>query len=147
MFNILAQKTIINNHNQTGGNQPTAFSNAYSSGSERWIGLKLGCKVQFVHCLEVCKKNYQFGSSNVPGGPFQCKGPLKFSTFYGLTQMKMIIGYIFAFYATKMGSRDSGETKVDPHQVQDPPWSFNGPCHGPTIHPTLPMIIFIWVMP
>ena len=37
------------------------------------------------------------------------------------------IGYIFAFYATKMGSRDSGETKVDPHRVQDPPWSFNGP--------------------
>ena len=24
------------------------------------------------------------------------------------------IGYIFAFYATKMGSRDSGDTKVDP---------------------------------
>ena len=37
------------------------------------------------------------------------------------------IGYIFALYATKMGSRDSGETKVDPHWVQDPPWSFNGP--------------------
>ena len=44
--------------------------------------------------------------------------------------MKIIIGYIFAFYATKMGSRDSGETKVDPHWVQDPPWSFNGPYHG-----------------
>ena len=27
--------------------------------------------------------------------------------------MKIIIGYIFAFYATKMGSKDSGETKVD----------------------------------
>ena len=27
--------------------------------------------------------------------------------------MKMIIGYILAFYATKMGSKDSGETKVD----------------------------------
>ena len=38
------------------------------------------------------------------------------------------IGYIFAFYATKMGYRASGDTKV-----QDPPWSFNGPCHGPTI--------------
>ena len=37
------------------------------------------------------------------------------------------IGYIFALYATKMGSRDSGETNVDPHWVQDPPWSFNGP--------------------
>ena len=33
--------------------------------------------------------------------------------------MKIIIGYIFAFYATKMGSRDSGKTKVDPHWVQD----------------------------
>ena len=27
--------------------------------------------------------------------------------------MKIIIGYIFAFYATKMGSKDFGETKVD----------------------------------
>ena len=27
--------------------------------------------------------------------------------------MKIIIGYIFAFYATKMGSKDSGETKVN----------------------------------
>ena len=67
--------------------------------------------------------------------------PSKFSTFYGLTQMKIIIGYIYAFYATKMGSRDSGETKVDPHWVKDPPWSFNGPCHGPIIHPTWPLYI------
>ena len=37
-----------------------------------------------------------------------------------------------------MGSRDSGNPKVDPHWVQGPPWSFNGPCHGPTIHPTWP---------
>ena len=29
----------------------------------------------------------------------------------------LYIGYIFAFYATKMGSRDSGDTKVDPHWV------------------------------
>jgi len=41
--------------------------------------------------------------------------------------MKIIIGYIFAFNATKMGSWDSGETKVDPHWAQDPPWSFNTP--------------------
>ena len=27
--------------------------------------------------------------------------------------MKIIIGYIFAFYVTKMGSRDSGETRAD----------------------------------
>ena len=27
--------------------------------------------------------------------------------------MKMFIGYIFALYATKMGSKDSGETKVN----------------------------------
>ena len=115
------------------------------------------------------------------------------STFYGLTQMKIIIGYIFAFYATKMGSKDSGETKVDligsrtrlrpsmdptmalqytkhgplyigyifvyyatkmgsrdtgdikvhPHWVWDPPWSFNGPCHGPPIHQTWP---FTWIL-
>ena len=32
-----------------------------------------------------------------------------------------------------MGSRDSGETKVNPHLVQDPPWSFNGPCHTPNM--------------
>ena len=37
------------------------------------------------------------------------------------------IGYIFAFYARKMGSRDSGDTKVNPHWVKDPSWSFNGP--------------------
>ena len=29
----------------------------------------------------------------------------------------LYIGYIFAFYATNMGSSDSGETKVDPHRV------------------------------
>ena len=27
--------------------------------------------------------------------------------------MKIIIGYVFAFYATKIGSKDSGETKVN----------------------------------
>ena len=43
------------------------------------------------------------------------------------------IGYIFAFYATKMGSSDSGETNVDPHWVQDPSWSFNGPYRAPEI--------------
>ena len=29
----------------------------------------------------------------------------------------LYIGYIFAFYATNMGSSDSGETKVDPNRV------------------------------
>ena len=29
----------------------------------------------------------------------------------------LYIGYIFAYYATKMGSRDSGNTKDDPHWV------------------------------
>ena len=29
----------------------------------------------------------------------------------------LYIGYIFAFYTTKMGSRDSGDTKVNPHWV------------------------------
>ena len=53
------------------------------------------------------------------------------------------IGHIFAFYATKMGSMDSGETKFDHDWVHDPPWSFNGPCHGPTIHPTWPFIYWI----
>ena len=43
-----------------------------------------------------------------------------------------------------MGSRDSGETKVDPHWVQDPPWSFNGPCHVPTIHPTWPFVYWLY---
>ena len=32
--------------------------------------------------------------------------------FYGLTQMKIIIGYIYAFDAPKMTSRDPGDTKV-----------------------------------
>ena len=41
------------------------------------------------------------------------------------------IGYIFLYYATKMGSWDTGDIKVHPHWVWDPPWSFNGPCHGP----------------
>ena len=27
----------------------------------------------------------------------------------------LYIGYIFAFYATKMGSMDSGDTKATPH--------------------------------
>ena len=29
----------------------------------------------------------------------------------------LYIGYIFAFYATKIGSRDSGDTRVHPHWV------------------------------
>ena len=29
----------------------------------------------------------------------------------------LYIGYIFAFYGTKMGSRDSRDTKVGPHWV------------------------------
>ena len=53
----------------------------------------------------------------------------------------LYIGYIFAFYATKMGSRDSGDTQVDPHMVLDPPWSFNGPCHGPTIQYKGPCLV------
>ena len=56
--------------------------------------------------------------------------------------MKIVIGYIFAFYATKMGSRDSGDTKDHPHWAKDPPWSFNGPGHGPTIHQTWPFILY-----
>ena len=48
----------------------------------------------------------------------------------------LYIGYIFAFFATKMGSRDFGDTKVNSHWVLDPAWSFMGPCHGPTIHLT-----------
>ena len=39
----------------------------------------------------------------------------------------LYIGYIFAFYATKIGSRDSGDIKVNPHLVLNPPWSVNGP--------------------
>ena len=54
------------------------------------------------------------------------------------------IGYIFAFYATKMGSSDSGETNVDPQRVQDPPWSLNGPCKGPTIHQTWSFIYWLY---
>ena len=63
-------------------------------------------------------------------------GPCHGNTQHG----PLYIGFIFAFYATEMGSMDSWETKVDPHSVQDPPWSFNGPCHGPTIHQTWPFI-------
>ena len=55
------------------------------------------------------------------------------------------IGYIFAFYATKMGSEDSGDTKVHPNWVYDPPWSFNGPCHGPTIRLTWAFILAIFL--
>ena len=29
----------------------------------------------------------------------------------------LYVGYSFAFYVTKMGSRDSGDTKVHPHWV------------------------------
>ena len=50
----------------------------------------------------------------------------------------------FCILCNKKGSRDSGETKVDPICVQDPPWSFNGPCHGPTIHPTWPFIYWLY---
>ena len=56
----------------------------------------------------------------------------------------LYMGHIFAFYATKIGSRDCGKTRVDPHWVQDPHWSFNGHCHGPTIHPTWPFIYWLY---
>ena len=43
-----------------------------------------------------------------------------------------------------MGSTDSGDTKDHPHWVKDPPWSFNGPGHGPTIHQTWPFIYWLY---
>ena len=36
-----------------------------------------------------------------------------------------------------MGSRDSGDKKDHPHWVKDPPWSFNGPRHGPLMGPAM----------
>ena len=50
----------------------------------------------------------------------------------------------FCILCNKMGSRDSGETMVDPHWVWDPPWSFNGPWQGPTIHQTWPFIHWLY---
>ena len=43
-----------------------------------------------------------------------------------------------------MGSRKSGDTKDYPHWVWDPSGSFNGPCHGPTIHLTWPFIYSLY---
>ena len=40
--------------------------------------------------------------------PFSGRVPSHFPLF-----LKIIIGYTFAFYATKMGSKDSDETKVN----------------------------------
>ena len=70
---------------------------------------------------------------------------------YNTTNMvPLYIGYIFALYATKKGSRGYGDTKVNPHWVWDPSWSFNGPCHGPchgpTIHPTWPFMYWIYFL-
>ena len=79
-------------------------------------------------------------------GPWQVlsvKGSLHIFHFVGLTQMKIIFGFIFGLYATKTGSRDSGDTKVNPHWVYDPSWSFNGHCHGPTILLTWPFIYWL----
>ena len=53
------------------------------------------------------------------------------------------IAYIFAFYA-KWDQTNCGNTKVDPHWAQDPPWSSNGPCHCPTIHLTWPFIYWLY---
>ena len=83
-------------------------------------------------------------ASNIDKSPYevkchiraQCEGEPN-----GPQEIIGYIGYFFAFYATKMGSRDSGETKVNPNMVQDPPWSFNGPCHGPTRYPHGPLYI------
>ena len=44
----------------------------------------------------------------------------------------------------KNGIWDSREIKWDHHWVQDPPWSFNGSCHGPTIHQTWPFIYWLY---
>ena len=81
----------------------------------------------------LCKKNGikgllgQKGLSSLGLGPtlvLQWTLPWPYNT----PDMALVyIGYIFSFYATKMGSRDSGEAKVGPHWVQDPPWSFNKP--------------------
>ena len=38
---------------------------------------------------------------------------------------------IIAFKTTKNVSRNSRDTKVDPHQVQDPTWTFNRPYRAP----------------
>ena len=41
------------------------------------------------------------------------------------------MGYISAFYGPETIPWDSRDTISDPHRVQDPTWSFNGPYRDP----------------
>ena len=50
-------------------------------GTKHQIELKQGSKFEFVHGLNVYKKNYQFGPSKDPDIPFLCNGPLEGASF------------------------------------------------------------------
>ena len=81
------------------------------------------------------QRSTHIGSRTRPGPSMDFAMALR-SPKYG----PLYVGYIFAFYATNIGSRDSGDMKVNFHWVKDLPWAFNGPCPGPTIHLTWPFI-------
>ena len=51
--------------------------------------------------------------SRIPLGPSMDSAMALQYTKHG----PLYIGYIFSFYATEMGTRDSGDTKVNPHWV------------------------------
>ena len=50
----------------------------------------------------------------------------------------------FFILCNKNGIKGLWGDKGRPHGVQDPPWSFNGPYHGPTIHQTWPFIYWLY---
>ena len=50
----------------------------------------------------------------------------------------------FCILCNKNGIKGLWGDKGRPHWVQDPPWSFNGPYHGPTIHQTWPFIYWLY---
>ena len=50
----------------------------------------------------------------------------------------------FCILCNKNGIKGLWGDKGRPHWVQDPRWSFNGPCHGPAIHPTWPFIYWLY---
>ena len=86
---LVLVRVVDFNHNHTAGgggaNLPPKFSNAYSSGTESRIDLKLGRKFEFIRCLKGLKiKIEQFGPWKDPGRPFKCKGLAKFSIFLAL---------------------------------------------------------------
>ena len=117
------------------------FSNAYSSGTESWIGLKPGCKFELSVVSRSKKKNWPSRTMKGPWRVLSVEGSLHIFHFLWPDPNENNYWLYFCIRCNKNGIKGLWGDKSCPHWVQDPPWSFNGPCHCTTIGPAQPQLV------